>query len=140
MFWIASGDCFFVAYLALMVVMASRATAETMRERRAFDDHGIGIIMVVTGGAIVLNLLSLFEVLNERPDTTRVALAIASVPLGCGSRFIPSPHSATRICTMRPSVVAPVAPGSDRTRAVSNFPKRRNRGRGSSFATRSSSA
>jgi uncharacterized membrane protein len=54
-----------------------------MRRRASFEDEGIILIMLITLTAISLSIGSIFTLLNEpeRPDTFRLALAIASVPL-----------------------------------------------------------
>ena len=79
-----AGDVFFGVYLVLMAVLATRATAEDMRRRSSFEDEGIILIVLITLTAISLSIGSIFALLNEpeRPDTFRLALAIASVPLG----------------------------------------------------------
>ena len=67
-----------------MAVLATRATSEDMRRRASFEDEGISLIVLITLTAISLSIGSIFALLNEteRPDTLRLALAIASVPLG----------------------------------------------------------
>jgi uncharacterized membrane protein len=79
-----AGDCFFGVYLVLMAVLATRATPDDMRRRASFEDEGIILIVLISLTAISLSIGSIFALLNEpeRPDTFRLALAIASVPLG----------------------------------------------------------
>lgn len=79
-----AGDGFFGVYLVSMAVLETRATPEDMRRRASFEDEGIILIVLITLTAISLSIGSIFALLNEpeRPDTLRLALAIASVPLG----------------------------------------------------------
>src|SRR5512134_308216 len=78
-----AGDGFFGVYLVLMAVLETRATPEDMRRRASFEDEGIILIVLITLTAISLSIGSIFALLEpERPDTFRLALAIASVPLG----------------------------------------------------------
>ena len=79
-----AGDGFFGVYLVLMALLATRATPEDMRRRASFEDEGIILIVLITLTAICLSIGSIFALLNEteQPDTLRLALAIASVPLG----------------------------------------------------------
>jgi uncharacterized membrane protein len=79
-----AGDGVFGVYLVLMAVLATRATPDVMRRRASFEDEGIILIMLITLTAISLSIVSIFTLLNEpeRTDTFRLALAIASVPLG----------------------------------------------------------
>jgi uncharacterized membrane protein len=74
-----AGDGFFGVYLVLMAVLATHATPEDMRRRASFEDEGIILIVLITLTAISLSIGSIFAL---RPDTFRLALAIASVPLG----------------------------------------------------------
>src|SRR5512147_1518902 len=79
-----AGDSFFGVYLVLMMVLETRATPADMRRRASFEDEGIILIVLITLTAISLSIGSIFALLNEakRPDSFRLALAIASVPLG----------------------------------------------------------
>ena len=79
-----AGDGFFGVYLVSMAVLETRATPEDMRRRASFEDEGIILIVLITLTAISLSIGSILALLNEpeRPDTLRLALAIASVPLG----------------------------------------------------------
>ncbi|MGZ8410370.1 MAG: DUF1345 domain-containing protein [Hyphomicrobium sp.] len=80
---LVAGDGFFGVYLVLMAVLETRATPEDMRRRASFEDEGIILIVLITLTAISLSIGSIFALLEpERPDTFRLALAIASVPLG----------------------------------------------------------
>src|SRR5512132_1957869 len=79
-----AGDGFFAVYLVSMAVLETRATPEDMRRRASFEDEGIILIALITLTAICLSIGSIFALLNEteRPDTFRLALAIATVLLG----------------------------------------------------------
>lgn len=79
-----AGDSFFGVYLVQMAILATRARPEDMRRRARFEDEGIILIVLIALTAISLSIGAIFALLNEaeRPDTFRLALAIASVPLG----------------------------------------------------------
>ena len=79
-----AGDAFFGVYVVLMAVLATRSTADELRRRARYEDEGIFLIVLIALSAIALSIGSIFALLAEpeRPDTLRLALAIASVPLG----------------------------------------------------------
>lgn len=80
----AAGDVFYGVYLGTTAALAFRATADTLRRRATYGDEGILLIVVITLGAIVLSLWSIFSLINaaNQPGPTALALSIASVVLG----------------------------------------------------------
>lgn len=79
-----AGNTFFILYLASMAFLARAATPAAFRRSAASEDEGILLIVVITLGAIGLSLGSIFELLNadQKPNTSRLVLAVLSVPLG----------------------------------------------------------
>lgn len=80
----AAGDVFYGVYLVSTAPLAFRATADTLRRRAAREDVGVLPIVLITAGAIVLGLWSIFSLINapSRPGPEALTIAIASVPLG----------------------------------------------------------
>ena len=79
-----AGDVFFGVYLLSMMHMTRSLTAKGLRKRAASRDEGIGLIILIALGAISLSLGSIFLLLGEprNPEPVRLALSLASVPLG----------------------------------------------------------
>jgi uncharacterized membrane protein len=81
---IIAGDAFFIAYLVSTAVIAYGATPASIRKRADFGDEGILIIVCLTLASIAVSIWSIFALLNQHdmPGQTRIALSVASVPLG----------------------------------------------------------
>lgn len=81
---VAAGDAFYGVYLAATTVAAIHANADALRRRATYADEGIMLIVVITLGAVVLSLWSIFALINAegRPRLLPLILAVASVPLG----------------------------------------------------------
>jgi uncharacterized membrane protein len=81
---VAAGDGFFCAYLATAALFMVRTTPAAIRRRARYADEGIIIIVLITLGAVVLSLWSMFALLggSAQPGAARFALTIASVVLG----------------------------------------------------------
>ncbi len=79
-----AGDAFFGVYVVLMAILATRSTAVELRRRAGYEDEGIFLIVVIALAAIALSIGSIFAFLADpgEPSRLRLALAIASVPLG----------------------------------------------------------
>jgi uncharacterized membrane protein len=80
----AAGDAFYAIYLISTAILAFPATANDLRKRATYEDEGIILIAVITLGATVLSLWSIFSLINSErwPGLAILVLAIASVPLG----------------------------------------------------------
>lgn len=78
-----SGDVFYVAYLALMLIFAVGIDATDLRRRAAEEDEGVLLIVGLTAVAVVFSLGAVFLMLNgtNGPTALIAALAAASVPL-----------------------------------------------------------
>jgi uncharacterized membrane protein len=63
---------------------AKDLTPHDLRRRATFEDEGMPLIALITVGAIILSLGSLFATLGrgDGPDTLSLALSLVSVPLG----------------------------------------------------------
>ncbi|HEX7775738.1 MAG TPA: DUF1345 domain-containing protein [Parvibaculum sp.] len=81
---IIAGDGFFIAYLVSTAVIAYGATPASIRERADFGDEGILLIVCLTVASIMVSIWSIFALLNQHdtPGQIRIALSVASVPLG----------------------------------------------------------
>jgi uncharacterized membrane protein len=60
-----AGNTFFGAYLASTAVMLRQITPSYIRRRAAWEDEGIGLIIVLTLLAISLSLGSIFALLKQ---------------------------------------------------------------------------
>lgn len=81
---VAAGDAFYGVYLVATAALAFGADADALRQRARYDDEGIILIAVITLGAVVLGLWSIFTLINAEGGSRLPALllAVASVPLG----------------------------------------------------------
>ena len=80
----AAGDAFYGVYLVATAIAAIHANADVLRRRATYEDEGIVLIVVITLGAIVLSLWTIFSLINAegRPRLPPLLLAVVSVPLG----------------------------------------------------------
>ncbi|HEX2554978.1 MAG TPA: DUF1345 domain-containing protein [Microvirga sp.] len=79
-----AGLVFFGAYLASTAVMLHRITPAYIRRRAAWEDEGIGLIVVLTLLAIASSLGGMVSLLNDpgKPDAIHLTVSILTVPLG----------------------------------------------------------
>lgn len=81
-----AADTFFIIYLALSCYTLPRASADQLKKAAAADDFPVGVIFLITLGAVAASVASLFILLHDKERTAiQFALAIASVPLGWGT-------------------------------------------------------
>jgi uncharacterized membrane protein len=80
----ASGDAFFLVYLAISGAVLLRHTPDDLKRRAAREDEGILIVVAITLAVIGLNIVSVFTALNHagRLDTLSMILVLAAAPLG----------------------------------------------------------
>ena len=77
------GIAFFVVYLGSTAWLGRHLTVEDLREKAQFEDEGIGLIVLITLGAIALSLGSLALLLGRgNTGAIRLAIAVVNVPLG----------------------------------------------------------
>jgi len=81
---VVGADAFFAVYLILMTILVIGATPEKLRRLAGLEDEGIVVIVLISVGAIIVSLESLFRLLHETPPpgALELALALASAPLG----------------------------------------------------------
>ncbi|MDO8288875.1 MAG: DUF1345 domain-containing protein [Parvibaculum sp.] len=79
-----AGDGFFIVYLTITGFFLTRLTPERMRARSQYEDEGILIIALMTLAAVSLSFGAIFEILNNKGETSPllVAFALIGVPLG----------------------------------------------------------
>lgn len=82
--YVISANAFFVIYLTLMAFKIPKLTADYLRRNAAKSDEPVWIIFMVTFGAVVVAVGSLFVLINsgQNPQTLDLILAMAAVPLG----------------------------------------------------------
>jgi uncharacterized membrane protein len=82
--FLAAGDSFFAIYLAAIAVMIARLTADDLRERAAWEDEGIAIVVAVALAVIVLSSVSIVTVLHHKTGAAPLSLTLAllAMPLG----------------------------------------------------------
>ncbi len=80
----AGGNAFYGIYLVSTAIFAFPASAEDLRRRATYEDEGIILIAVITLGATVLSLWSIFVLINsgDEHSVAELAMAITCVPLG----------------------------------------------------------
>lgn len=80
----ASGDAFFLAYLAASFGVFLRHTTDDLKRRAAREDEGVLIVVAITLVVIGLNLIGIFATLNRGThiDALSLALIFAAAPLG----------------------------------------------------------
>jgi uncharacterized membrane protein len=80
----ASGDAFFLVYLAAGVAVLLDHTAADLKRRAARQDEGILIVVAITLVVIAVNLTGVFFALNGggRLDGVALVLILAAAPLG----------------------------------------------------------
>lgn len=81
--FVVAGDVFFLGYLGLTAGFLARATSEHLRRSAAEADEGLPLILLATGGAVVVSLGAIYLLIAQH-DTGLAAgaLAIAGIPLG----------------------------------------------------------
>lgn len=82
--FVLAGNAFFAIYLALTAAFLARATADHLREAAANADEGLALILLVTGGAVLVSLGAIFALLGQKagPGPLALGLALAGIPLG----------------------------------------------------------
>jgi uncharacterized membrane protein len=81
---IAAADCFFVVFLALLIVFAGRSTPESTMEHARIEDEGVTLIAGLTVAAVLTSLTAIVLIftMSEGVNGLSLAATIASVPLG----------------------------------------------------------
>ncbi len=79
-----AASAFFSAYLALTLVSVSKLTKTYLKGNAAASDAPVWLIFLITLGAVIAALISLFVVINTggSSDPLRLAIALLAVPLG----------------------------------------------------------
>ncbi len=80
----ASGDAFFVVYLAGALGVLLGHTPADLKRRAARQDEGILIVVAITLVVIAVNLTGVFQALNSggKLDPLSLGLVLAAAPLG----------------------------------------------------------
>lgn len=82
--FLLAGNVFFATYLLLTAGYIARATAAHLKQAAAGADEGLPLILLVTGGAVLVSVGAIFLLLGEKaaPGPFALGLALAGVPLG----------------------------------------------------------
>lgn len=81
-----AANCFFVAYLLLMLHFGQKTTAHQLRQRAGEVDEGVVLILVLAVAAVGVSLAAIVLVLNDTGTTMlQRGLALTAVPLGWAS-------------------------------------------------------
>lgn len=77
-------NCFFLIYLGLALCALPRLTAPYLKKHAATADEPVWIIFLVTFATVVVAIVSLFVLLNQKPqaDLFSLVVTLTSVPLG----------------------------------------------------------
>jgi len=79
----AAGDAFFLTYLIATTVLVLGLDAAGLQRRAEVEDEGGFIVMVIALAVIVLCVVGIFTVLNQKhASTLTFVLSAASAPLG----------------------------------------------------------
>jgi uncharacterized membrane protein len=81
---ILAGDAFFAIYLMLTMLLALYEIPSKMRSRASIEDEGFGLIAAMTLTAVALSIGSIFSLLHQGGEVSRIGLwlSIANLPLG----------------------------------------------------------
>lgn len=74
---------FYALYISLMVAQARGITVENLQERASFVDEGLGVIVLLTGAAVLSSLTAVVMALRGGgTEPEEGILALLAVPLG----------------------------------------------------------
>ncbi|MBC8716112.1 MULTISPECIES: DUF1345 domain-containing protein [Brucella/Ochrobactrum group] len=81
---VIGANCFFVLYLALALCALPKLTAAYLKKHAATADEPIWIIFLVTFATVVVAVVSLFILVNQKPEADMLSLVVTltAVPLG----------------------------------------------------------
>ena len=81
---VIGANVFFVLYLALALCALPKLTAPYLKKHAATADEPMWIIFLVTFATVVVAIVSLFVLVNQKPEADLLSLIVtlASVPLG----------------------------------------------------------
>lgn len=81
---VIGANCFFALYLALALTAMPRLSAAYLKKHAATADEPIWIIFLVTFATVVVAIVSLFVLINQKPaaDLFSLVVTLTSVPLG----------------------------------------------------------
>ncbi|HVH06932.1 MAG TPA: DUF1345 domain-containing protein [Myxococcota bacterium] len=80
---VVAGDTFYAAYLISTAATALREDPAALRRRARYEDEGIIVILLLTGFALLVSVISIFALTAEAGGSPgRLALTVVSVPLG----------------------------------------------------------
>ncbi|MEN5296898.1 DUF1345 domain-containing protein [Brucella sp. TWI559] len=81
---VIGANCFFVLYLVLALVALPKLTASYLKKHAATADEPTWIIFLVTFATVVVAIVSLFVLINQKPqaDLFSLIMTLAAVPLG----------------------------------------------------------
>jgi uncharacterized membrane protein len=82
--WLASGDTFFLAYVAIMAFVAARITPEALDAKAEVEDEGIALVVLVSLVMIGFCCFSIITLLHQKTalEPFALALAVLGAPLG----------------------------------------------------------
>lgn len=82
--WALAANAFFIAYLVMTFSGLPKLTADYLRHNAASSDMPVWIIFIITLGAVMVGVVSLFMTINAQssPQTLDFIVALAAVPLG----------------------------------------------------------
>lgn len=94
---VIGANCFFVLYLVLALMVLPKLSAAYLKKHAATADEPIWIIFMVTFATVVVAIVSLFILINQKPEADGLSLTmtLASVPLGwCAIHMMTAIHYA----------------------------------------------
>ena len=81
---LAGGDVFYLAFLALCLLLVAGQTAEDLKARAKSDDEGIVVVLLIILVTMLFFSAAVFEALNRRHNLEVMPLVLAAIgaPLG----------------------------------------------------------
>ncbi|MFD1198338.1 DUF1345 domain-containing protein [Brucella gallinifaecis] len=81
---VIGANCFFLIYLILALCALPKLTAAFLKKHAATADEPAWIIFLVTFATVLVAIISLFVLINQKPEASLIALIVTltSVPLG----------------------------------------------------------
>lgn len=82
--FLAAGDAFYLAFLAMVAAMIAGQSPASLKNRAKTQDEGIAIVFLVTLATIIYFVAAVFIALHKKHDIDppSLALALAGAPLG----------------------------------------------------------
>lgn len=81
---VIAANCFFILYMLLALIILPHMTAAHLKKHAASTDEPVWLIFLVTIAAIIIAVIALFMLINQKPfpDALSLTVTLAAVPLG----------------------------------------------------------